>query len=368
MSGPRCASPAMLACFISVVVLMAAGCAGALAQRPPELLFYGSVPETAPRQGQAVVARAAAHGRDLAMVISHSASAPIRLNYMLDEYVAHTFDGRSVILSKGSFYDYPDLSGPGHVEPFTVSLPAGYSPFDIAQLRAKVNYGATLIVLQPIRPALQAPVQEPVISPPAPLGAASGGARGQVIAAWPAEPVIAPLPPTIGPGPRAPGRAPEPLASIPEPVWPRTPSPQPTASLPPAPEPPPIPVMTSREATGLAGSSMTVPTTLEFRQELGSRLQLAAQWNGGEALDISPGEQRKFQLIPGHHELAFVCRLPGIAETSGRVPVAAWPQQPVRIAIEARAHLTGADVRLRLWQGAKLVLDQDFSPDRPPQE
>ena len=328
----------------SLLVWIVAGCAGAFMPGPPELLFYGSVPEAPPRQGQAIVARASARGRNLSMVFSHSSSAPIRLNYMSDVYAGRTFDGRTVTLEKGSVLAYPDASGPGQVEPLTIALPPGYSPSDLAELRATVNYGATTIVLTPINPALRAPVQEPIIATSMPLRAGAG--RGRILAARATEPVIAPLPEN------------QPMAvATPAP----TPAPPPK---PPEPQPEPIPVLTSHEATGLESSQMTVPTTIEFLQVLGSHLQGSIQWNGTDALDLSPGDRRTFRLIPGHHELAFLCRMPAIAETSGRIPVPAWPQQPIRIVLEARARLTGAEVRARVWQGENLTLDQDFAPQR----
>ena len=66
--------------------------------------------------------------------------------------------------------------------------------------------------------------------------------------------------------------------------------------------------------------------------------------------------------MPGHHELFFRCEVPSIGGTGGSIPIVAWPDQRVRIAIEARAHLSGPDVRVRVWQNDALTLDEKFEP------
>jgi hypothetical protein len=333
----------------AALLLAACGCAGLSPVGAPDALLYGSAKGVGGQAEQVVIARGTVRGRDITLVVTSAGSAPVRLNYTMDEFIARTHDGRAVILDKGDVLRYPDLSAGNPADPFVVRLPREVSAAEVTELEARLNHGQTVLVLKPIQRGLRAPAQEPVVQAPRPLSA-----RMEGMPMVPSEPVIAP---------RAAA-----LATLPEPVAASLAGQAPGYWSPELDVPAPaqasgglVPALPAAPV-GERSQERTVPTTLEVQQALGSSLPVEIRWNEASILSLGAGEHRTFQLLPGHHELDVVCRMAGIATTAGRVPVTAWPEQAVRVLIETRAGLKGAQVRVRVWQGTRLATDQAFAP------
>ena len=55
-------------------------------------------------------------------------------------------------------------------------------------------------------------------------------------------------------------------------------------------------------------------------------------------------------------------RLPSVRDTAGRVPVVIGTDRAVRIDLEAQARFSGAQIRVRIWNGNQVVFDEWFFP------
>ena len=250
----------------------------------------------------------------ISLSVSNHGNTPVRLSYVVDEYIAKTSTNRTLVLEKGDFLNYPNLLNPGDEKTVTLLLPKDVAAHDITQLIAKINTGRTVIVLRSLGPQ----PTFPALSNPGPLvvAAASGMERG-------ASGTSAALPQRV------------PVVS----------------------EPPIAPAPTPALPTG------TVSVEVEFRQDLGSSLKAEVRWDqSDQAFSLAHGERQLFYVVPGLHELSIVSRLPAIRETQGRVPVLVGFDQPTHITLDAQARLSGVEVRVRVWRGGQAVLDQTLVP------
>lgn len=256
-------------------------------------------------EGQRLVLRLSNHGRD-----------PVSLSYVMDEYIAKTFNGRTILLEKDEFLTYPDRLIPGDERSVTVKLPKDVPAREIAQILLRINNGMTVIALKPILP-------RPSVAETVSAGATS----------W--QPIAVP-----------------PVSEL----W--APSGQPAESVPVVPEPTGAPAkVVDAPPTG------TVPVVVEFQQEFGTALKVDIQWDTGIVVTLAHGDHRMFYVVPGLHELSLTSRMPSSEEmTGGRVPVSVSADRPLRIGIDGRARFAGVELRLRQWSGATLLSDQAFAP------
>lgn len=255
------------------------------------------------------------HGRD-----------PVTLSFIEDEYAAKTFNGRTIMLEKDDFLNYPDRLAPGDEKPVTLALPKDVPAREIAEIIAKIHHGKIGIPLRPIKP------RESVAHVP------EASIWGMIT-----------------------------HASSPSSWAPVTHSPvselwgsplQPEAHVPIVPEPTGAPAKVDAPPTG------TVPVVIELQQELGSALKAEVQWDAtGTTVTLGHGDHRMFYVVPGQHELSVRSRMPSTAIlTGGRVPVSVSAEHPLRIAMDARAKLSGVELRVRVWSGTTLASDQAFAP------
>jgi hypothetical protein len=303
-----------------LVAAAAVGCAS-----PNPRFFYGHAPHNPQgfaRPSGTVAARGTITGRQVSLRYSYEGAQPPHLHYGMDQYVAKTYDGRTLPLEKGPLVDYPDTSDFGSASTVALRLPKGVAAHELTHILASIEYGQTVIDLTP----LSAPAQEPInaLSPMIGPGLSVGAARP----AWP-EAIRAMAPPG--------GSA--------------------TALAPAAPGALPI-------SPAVAGPPGSVPVEVEFAQDLGSTLSAEVRWNAEkDSVVLSAGGRQVFFLMPGQHELRFSCRVPFIAKTDGRVPIYVLPEKPMRLVLTATARLSGAEVRLRAYQGTTLVGERTFTPN-----
>jgi len=288
---------------------------------PNPRFFYGHAahqPQGPAWPGGTVAARGTITGRQVSLRFSYEGAHPPHLNYSLDQYLAKTYDGRTVPLDKGALVAYPDTADFGSAAAVELRMPDGVSAHELTHILATINYGKTIVELTPI----SAPLQDPVtaLSPPPGPGLSVGAGRP----AWP-EAIRAMAPPG-------------------------GPTPTPARALPITPP--------------LAGPPGSVPVEVEFQQELGTTLSAEVRWNEEpETVVVNAGGRRLFFLMPGQHTFRFNCRVPFIAKTDGQIPIYVLPEQPMRLTLSATARVRGAEVRLRLFQGARLVGDRTFTPN-----
>ena len=240
--------------------------------------------------------------------------SPVRFSYMLDEYVAKTFQERIVALEKGDFIAYPDVLNPREEKPVTLLIPEGTSIDDITHIVAKIHNGSIIgsIIMSMERIG-------PVV------------ARTDTV--------------------------------VVKPVAPPEETPQ---ALPAAVSESPVPVV-SRPAGAPAGVSAlplgTVPVEVEFRQDLGSALNVRLQWNtSGQAVTLAKGDRQMYYVAPGEHELHLVSRLPSLTETRVHLPITVEPKRRVRVVVSGEAHLDGVELRVQIWRDATPVFDRRFGP------
>lgn len=238
--------------------------------------------------------------------LANHGRAPVRLSYVVDEYVAATFSGRTSALEKDDFLNYPTVLSPGDSRTVSLRVPEDLPIAEIAQLIATINEGKMRLLLRPLNP---------MALPPVPTGARS----------------------VVGTSPMARTSDPVPHAIVvPEPATPMN-----------APQGPPI---------------GTVPVEVAFQQVLGSSLTADVRWDDGERITLGQGDRQLFYVAPGPHELHVMSRVASMERTAGRVPVVVGVDRPTRIVVEAQARFSGVDVRVRVWQGQRVVMDRVFTP------
>lgn len=257
-----------------------------------------------------VVSSATSHA--LSLTFSNQSSVSVPMSAVVDEYTAKTSDGRAVTLSVGDFLNYPSALSPGDERTVTLSLPPELPADQITQVIAKLNQGQVIVALSAIGPK----------EPPAwRVGATQG-----IVVSRPAQ--------TVRMEPAASVQAP---IDVPKPVGPVAPR--------------------SEAPVG------TVPVLVEFRQLLGSTLRAQIFWNESkDTVTLAPGEQQVFYVVPGQHELHVLCQVPFIARTHARVPVIVSATETIHVDLNAEAKMTGAQLRVKVWQGSRRVIDQTFDP------
>lgn len=250
--------------------------------------------------------------RLLSLTFSNQSGQPIPMSAVVDEYTAKTADGRAVNLSVGDFLNYPSLLASGDEKTVTLALPSELPVDQITRIIAKLNQGQVIVALSAIGPK----------EPPA---WRVGATRGIVIAE-PAKTVRMELAPS----------AQEPVNVL-KPIGPVAPR--------------------SEAPVG------TVPVLVEFRQLLGSSLRARIYWNEpNNTVTLAAGEQQLFYVVPGQHALHALCQVPFIAETHAKVPVVVSATETLHVDLDAEAKVTGARLRVRVWQGSRLIVDQTFDP------
>src|SRR3989338_2097644 len=114
------------------------------------------------------------HDEWLSLQITNQGPAPIRLSYVGDEYEAKTRDGRTILLDKADFLNYPIAIPPGRQRSVTLSIPKDVSVHELARISATLNTGQTVVALEPIgtgvsvvpsAPAPLLPLEDPVVFP-----------------------------------------------------------------------------------------------------------------------------------------------------------------------------------------------------------
>jgi hypothetical protein len=231
---------------------------------------------------------------------------------IVDEYTAKTVDGRSVPLDV-DFLTYPQALNPGEEQTVTLPLPHGLPPREIAQITAKLDQGRAVAVLRAIGPA----------EPPAwRVGTPSAIMINEPARSMRMDPAQSPL---------------RPVPEILEPVGPVAP-----------------------RSEAPAG---TVPVTVEFEQPLGSTLRAEVFWNDRQdAVTLASGEKQLFYVKPGQHQVHVVSQLPFLMKTHAQVPVVVDTATPVKLDVTAQAKLSGVQLRVRVWHGSRVTVDQTFSP------
>ena len=242
------------------------------------------------------------HHAALSLEMTNHGARPIRLSYVVDEYVGMTRDGRRVVLEKRDFLSYPDELKAGQTQAVSLQLPKDVPVDALTRIVARLNMGQVVLTLVSVenRVSVSAPAETPrVISHPAPEDRA---------------PVVSESAPRVVP----------------------------SAALPPA---------------------DTVPVEVTFQQELGGSLRAEVRWNDSQdVVTLTSGTQQIFYVAPGRHQLHLSSRLPFIAQTQGQIPVSVRAGEPLRIALDARARLTGVELRVRVWEGHRLITDQALVP------
>ncbi len=317
--------PVVLGLLVATFAILPLGCA--TTDRPQ--LFFGnqvlpagtsgphaSLATPDPREPDIIVEGSSQwdlSGQTISLTFSNRAATPIRFGYLVDEYVARTADGRAVVLEK-DFLSYPGLLPPGSTASVMLSMTKGVFPTEITHIVATINNGRTVIILHSARHSASAKLQPSVASQARGAYAFTGhtGRSSKVAGTIPA--------PALVPPPRA--------DSLPDPR--------------------------------LAG---TVPVVVEFSQALGSTLGAAVRWNQEvDTTRLEQGDQETFYLLPGRHELYFMCPQPPLVPTEGRVPVIARTGEPMRVALDARARVEGAEVKVAVWTGTRRVWHRVFQP------
>ncbi len=258
-----------------------------------------------------VVSRA--RGRSLSLTFSNQSASSVPMSAVVDEYTAKTAEGRAVKLEVGDFLNYPDILRPGDERSITLLLPDDVPVRHMTQVIANLNQRRVVIALHAIGPK----------EPPAwRVGTPAGivvSERANTVRIDMAQSPVRPAPQVL------------------EPVGPVAPR--------------------SEAPVG------TVPVVVAFHQQLGSTLRADVSWNDAEPhITLATGEQQLFYVVPGQHELHVISRLPFIVETRARVPVVISATEPVRVDLAANAKLTGVELRVRVFRGERLVVDQTFAP------
>ena len=248
----------------------------------------------------------------MSLRLSNHGISPMRLSYVMDEYVAKTYNGRTVALEKTDFLNYPDVLKPGDEAVIPLQLPKDYAIPDIAQLVVMLHDRGSSVVLRPLNPT--APLPDPI------------GARLDATAPPPSSAA----------------------QSDPTADWSRR-----------------VPIVP--ESAGLSSPGAppigTVPVEVEFRQRLGASLSAEVQWDASpEPLSLSHGDRQLFYVVPGPHELQVTSRISGVQQTSGRVSIVVSTDRPTRVALEARARFTGVELHVQVFHGTRIVSEQTFTP------
>ncbi len=327
--------PAAVVCLLTGVLLLPSGC---LPKRSdaPAMLF--STPGTSEGgQSPPLSAHAAIHddGR-VTMSLVNAGPAPLRLNYLLDQYVAQTYDGRVLPLDKGDLLRYPDVADSGSGASLTIRLPPDLKPQQIARLTAKTNFGNTVMTLTPS--GFSTPVIGASLGHPDPTAYMSPVVEPGSTLRDAADPVLVPPSPAALPAdPRVQGTPP---------------APRPSASqLPGGPggEPPPI---------------GTVPVLVEFEQEVGTLLKAKVWWDtADQSVLVSHGRKRTFHVTRGRHDFFVTCPLPGVAVTKAHVPLHVTGDPPLRVVLYALPKNMGVDLTIQVWQAERKVWEQLFQPE-----
>ncbi len=250
--------------------------------------------------------------RSLTLTFSNQSSKNIPMSAVVDEYSARTSDGRNVPLTVGDFLNYPSVLSPGDERTVGLNLPEDVPVDKITQIIAKLNQGQVIVALSAIGP------KEPPAWRVGPTTGIVVSKQAESLRMEPAASVRSPV-------------------SVLKPVGPVAPR--------------------SEAPVG------TVPVLVEFHQDLGSTLRARIYWNEPkETVTLAAGEQQVFYVIPGQHELNVLCQVPFIAETHARVPVIVNAAETIHVDLNAQAKLTGASLRVKVWQGNRLVIDQAFDP------
>ena len=246
--------------------------------------------------------------------LANHGRTPVRLSYVVDEYVATTFSGRTSALEKDDFLSYPSVLSPGDSRTVSLRVPTDLPIAEITQLIATINEGKTHLLLRPLNPMALPPV------PP--------GARSVVARSWASGMGTSSASTTSDTAPHA--------VVVPEPS-------------------------TSMSATHSPPIGM-VPVEVEFQQVLGSSLTADVYWDDGEVVTLGHGDRQLFYVAPGPHAVHVASRVASMERTAGQVPVVVGVDRPTRIVLEAQARFSGVDVRIRVWQGERVVLDRVFTP------
>ena len=317
----------------TLLVVVPLGCATTGHQQ----LFFGHQLQLGGAGGQnepAVVVQGTASkwpfkGHTISLNFVNHGSVPVRFGYLIDEYVARTLDGRAIVLRK-DFYAYPHLLNPGSEQSVTLFVPKELPIDEVTHIVATINNGRTVVMLSTSRKFFVDRARQAM--PPRK-----------------SELPIVTEHITIGSRPHTPA------APLRTPVEARLPGG--TAAAAPIIPPPSSPLLNP-------GLTQTVPVVVEFRQEAGTAIKAAElRWNTEfQVTRLSRGNQRTFYLTPGQHDLNFVCRMLPLPPTEGRVPVTVAAGLPVRVALDAKAHMDGAGVRARVWEDTRIVWDHQFTP------
>lgn len=251
-------------------------------------------------------------GRSLSLTFSNESGTVIPMSGVVDEYTAKTVDGRAVPLDV-DFFTYPQALNPGEEQTVTLPLPRDLPPREITQITAKLNQGKAVAVLRAIGPT----------EPPAwRVGTPSAVMIDEPARSVRMDPAQSPM---------------RPIPEILEPVGPVAPR--------------------SEAPVG------TVPVTVEFEQPLGTALRADVFWNDRQdAVTLASGEHQLFYVKPGQHQLHVVSQLPFLMKTHARVPVVVSATAPVKVDVSAQAKLSGVALRVRVFHGQKVSIDQTFSP------
>ena len=250
-----------------------------------------------------------AAGSTISLLFSNRTTTPIRLDYLLDQYVVQTFDGQAVVLEK-EFLSYPRTLSPGADGSVTLLVPDRLSPANITSLTATVDHGRRTVTLHSADRLFGTEAED----------------RADRVASAPRE------------------------------------------QSPPSPAPP---IADRAQALGIVHPvsdesellfAGTVPVTLEFTQALGTTLRTEVRVDEeSSVMRLEPGQRRLFHVLPGRHELYFACHMPPLATVQGHVILMATPEQPLRVTLHAIPHLDGVEVTAQVWEGKRMTWDHRFS-------
>ncbi len=274
------------------------------------------------QDGGVITAQGATHPlfdrQRLTLRLANHGVEAVPMSYVVDEYIATTFDRRTLTLEKDDFFTYPQVLKPGDAREVTLLLPEDAPAREIAQILVTINNGTTTIPLKPILPRFAAtmPPQrewwQSIVQPQPKLGEA-----------W------VPL-----------------LES--------------SAQVPFVPEPTDAPASMTEPPLG------AIPVTVEFQQEFGSMLKVHLRWDeAGTVTTLAHNDHRIFYVVPGQHVLYLTSHLSSLDEggTMGSLPVRVGAAYPLRIRVDGRARFAGVELRARIWYGDTLVFDQALEPD-----
>lgn len=309
---------------LAVWLLAVAGCAHPVREH----LFSGRVvthtsalgPAADPRQSAEEIGvqgwvTSGPASRSLTLTFSNQSASAVPMSAVVDEYTAKSADGRVVPLRQVEFLDYPSQLSPGDERTVAIALPKGLAAPDITTITAKLDQGRVVAVLRAIGP------REPTAWRVGPSTGLVVSEQARVVRMDPSQ------------------TPPERIPAVLEPVGPVAPR--------------------SEAPSG------TVPVRVEFTQTFGSTLRAEVFWNDSkDAITLAAGDSQLFYVVPGHHEFHAISRLPLIVQTHARVPVVVAATAPVRIELSAEARLTGVELRVRVFNGERRVVDQLFRPLR----